>query len=66
MCRRYLKYRATRITLICEILVIEGKMAVKAYKDAAHLLELLMMEDMPYKSFLGVNLVLNNVTKIHT
>jgi len=34
------------------------------YKDAAHLLELLMMEDVPYKSFLGVNLVLNNVTKI--
>jgi len=40
-------------------------MAVKAYKDAAHLLELLIVEDIPYKSFLGVDLVLNNITKIH-
>jgi len=66
MCRRYLKYRATRIAPICKILVVNGKMAVKAYKDAAHLLELFIVEDIPYKSFPGVDLVLNNVTKIHT
>jgi len=44
MYRRYLKYRAMRIIPIYEIFVVDGKMAVKAYKDAAHLLELFIVE----------------------
>jgi len=65
MCRRYLKYHATRIALIREIFIVDGEMAVKAYKDVAHLLELFIVEDIAYQSFPGVNLVLNNVTKIY-
>jgi len=65
MYRRYLKKCSTRIAPIRKILIVNGKMAVKAYKDAAHLPELLMVEDMLYKSFLGVDLVLDNITKIH-
>jgi len=65
MCRRYLKKCSTRIAPIRKILVVNGKMAVKVYKDTAHLLELLIVEDIPYKSFPGVNLVLDNITKIH-
>jgi len=48
ICRRYLKYRATRITLIYEFFVVHGKVAVKMYKDIAHVLELLIIEDVPY------------------
>jgi len=48
ICRRYLKYCTTRIAPIREIFVVDRKMAVKAYKDIAHLLELFIVEDISY------------------